>query len=267
METEKTLVLDVNENPKRLRDWVLFAIQHILAMLVACITVPIITGLPIAPTLIAAGIGTICYIFITKQKSPVFLSSSFAYLQPMLSALAVGEISAAGGHNYLALIIGMFLVGFIYCVVGLFIKLVGTRWLNKILPPIIVGPIIMVIGLGLSSSAVSNLTSATGSGQPYNLVALLCGLVALIVTALTSHYGKKMMRLIPFVIGMLSGYLTAAVFTVFGYHLGGIEYLHIVNFEPLISIFRAENFGVASFFNYKLFIPNTSSTLSKKLSG
>ena len=256
METEKTLVLDVNENPKRLRDWILFAIQHILAMLVACITVPIITGLPIAPTLIAAGIGTICYIFITKQKSPVFLSSSFAYLQPMLSALAVGEISAAGGHNYLALIIGMFLVGFIYCVVGLFIKLVGTRWLNKILPPIIVGPIIMVIGLGLSSSAVSNLTSATGSGQPYNLVALLCGLVALIVTALTSHYGKKMMRLIPFVIGMLSGYLTAAVFTVFGYHLGGIEYLHIVNFEPLISIFRAENFGVASFFNYKLFIPN-----------
>ena len=256
METEKTLVLDVNENPKRLRDWILFAIQHILAMLVACITVPIITGLPIAPTLIAAGIGTICYIFITKQKSPVFLSSSFAYLQPMLSALAVGEISAAGGHNYLALIIGMFLVGFIYCVVGLFIKLVGTRWLNKILPPIIVGPIIMVIGLGLSSSAVSNLTSATGSGQPYNLVALLCGLVALIVTALTSHYGKKMMRLIPFVIGMLCGYLTAAVFTVFGYHLGGIEYLHIVNFEPLISIFRAENFGVASFFNYKLFIPN-----------
>ena len=256
METEKTLVLDVNENPKRLRDWILFAIQHILAMLVACITVPIITGLPIAPTLIAAGIGTISYILITKQKSPVFLSSSFAYLQPMLSALAVGEISAAGGHNYLALIIGMFLVGFIYCVVGLFIKLVGTRWLNKVLPPIVIGPIIMVIGLSLSSSAVSNLTSATGSGQPYNLVALLCGIVALIVTALTSHYGKKMMRLIPFVIGMLSGYLTAVVFTVFGYHLGGIEYLHIVNFEPLISIFRAKNFGVASFFNYKLFIPN-----------
>ena len=92
MENETKLVLDVNENPKKIKDWILFAIQHILAMLVACITVPFLTGLPVAPTLISAGIGTLCYILFTKKKSPVFLSSSFAYLAPMSSALAVGLI-------------------------------------------------------------------------------------------------------------------------------------------------------------------------------
>ena len=164
----KDLVLDVDENPKKISAWLLFSIQHILAMLVACITVPLITGLPIAATLIAAGIGTIVYIFITKKKSPVFLSSSFAYLAPMSSALAVGLINNAGGRNYLALILGMFMVGIIYAIVALVIKFVGTAWLNKLLPPIIVGPVIMVIGLSLAGSAVSNITSASGSGDSYN---------------------------------------------------------------------------------------------------
>ena len=135
MDKEKYLELDVNENPKRIKDWILFAIQHILAMLVACITVPVLTGLPIGATLISAGIGTICYILFTKKKSPVFLSSSFAYLAPMSSALAIGLINDAGGKNYLALIIGMFLVGLIYVIVGLVIKFTKTDWLNKLLPP------------------------------------------------------------------------------------------------------------------------------------
>ena len=100
MENETKLVLDVNENPKKIKDWILFAIQHILAMLVACITVPFLTGLPVAPTLISAGIGTLCYILFTKKKSPVFLSSSFAYLAPMSSALAVGLIGEQTGNNY-----------------------------------------------------------------------------------------------------------------------------------------------------------------------
>ena len=132
MDKEKYLELDVNENPKRIKDWILFAIQHILAMLVACITVPVLTGLPIGATLISAGIGTICYILFTKKKSPVFLSSSFAYIAPMSSALAIGLINDAGGNNYLALIIGMFLVGLIYVIVGLVIKFTKTDWLNKL---------------------------------------------------------------------------------------------------------------------------------------
>ena len=107
---EKNLVLDVNESPSKLKDWFLFAIQHVLAMLVACITVPLITGLPIGPTLIAAGIGTLIYVFTTKKKSPVFLSSSFAYLVPMSTALTVGVVTE-GTRHYAAVILGMIMVG------------------------------------------------------------------------------------------------------------------------------------------------------------
>lgn len=256
MENESKLVLDVNENPKKIKDWILFAIQHILAMLVACITVPFLTGLPVAPTLISAGIGTLCYILFTKKKSPVFLSSSFAYLAPMSSALAVGLIGEKTGNNYLALILGMLMVGVVYCLVALIIKFVGTNWLNKLLPPIVVGPIIMVIGLGLAGSAVSNLTTASGSGESYNLIAILCGIIGLIATALSSHYGKKMVALVPFVIGMASGYAAAVLFTLIGYYGFKNSYFNIVDFTPLINIFSADKISIASFFNYKIFVPN-----------
>ena len=256
MEKEKNLVLDVEENPKKVSEWLLFAIQHILAMLVACITVPLLTGLPVAATIISAGIGTICYIVITKFKSPVFLSSSFAYLAPMGSALTIGMIGNATGMNYLALIIGMILVGLVYIIVSIVIKFVGTNWLNKLLPPIIVGPIILVIGLSLAGSAVGNLTCASASGQGYNLIAILCGLIALFVTALSSYYGKgKMASLIPFVIGMGSGYIIAVLFTLFGYIIGKNEYFNIVNFSPLVELF-GDDFSLASIINYKVFIPN-----------
>ena len=256
MENESKLVLDVNENPKKIKDWILFAIQHILAMLVACITVPFLTGLPVAPTLISAGIGTLCYILFTKKKSPVFLSSSFAYLAPMSSALAVGLIGEKTGNNYLALILGMLMVGVVYCLVALIIKFVGTNWLNKLLPPIVVGPIIMVIGLGLAGSAVSNLTTASGSGESYNLIAILCGIIGLIATALSSHYGKKMVALVPFVIGMASGYAAAVLFTLIGYYGFKNSYFNIVDFTPLINIFSVDKISIASFFNYKICVPN-----------
>lgn len=262
---ESKLVLDVEDNPKKVSQWLLFSLQHILAMLVACITVPILTGLPIAATIISAGIGTICYLVITKFKSPVFLSSSFAYIQPMSSALAVGLINKAGGNNYLAIMLGMIFVGIVYVVIGLVIKFVGTKWLNKLLPPVIVGPVIMVIGLGLAGSAISNLTKASAffNSNPfdvfasYNLVAILCGLVAALVTTLASHYGRgKMIGLIPFVIGMCSGYALAVIFTLIGYNACGNEYFNIVDFKAFNDIFGEGNFSFASIFNYNLFIPN-----------
>ena len=256
---EKNLVLDVDESPKRISEWLLFAFQHILAMLVACITVPMITGLPIAATVVSAGIGTIFYLVVTKFKSPVFLSSSFAYLAPMSSALAIGLIGDAAGMNYLAVILGMAFVGLVYVIIAIIIKFVGTSWLNKLLPPIVVGPIIMVIGLSLSGSAINNITSTSGSGQPYNLLALLCGLVAMFVTAITSHFGKgKFISLIPFVVGMGAGYILAVLITLFGYTLGKQEWANIVSFSAFEKIFGAGNFSFASIFNYKLFIPNDS---------
>lgn len=259
MEKSKNLILDVEESPKKIHEWFLFSIQHVLAMLVACITVPLLTGLPIAATIISAGIGTFIYILITKGKSPVFLSSSFAYLSPMSSALSIGLIGKASGMNYLALIIGMTLVGLIYCIFALIIKTVGTKWLNKVLPPIVIGPIIMVIGLSLAGSAISNITSANISNSPlYNWAALSCGLIALFTTALVSHYGKKMAKLIPFVIGMSSGYVFAVILTLIGFYGCGNEYFKIVDFSPFINIFSKENISFASFVNYKLFIPNDS---------
>ena len=256
MDAEKKMILDVEDTPKRKSQWFILAMQHILAMLVACITVPLLTGLPVAATLIAAGVGTICYLLITKMKSPVFLSSSFAYLAPMSSALAIGLIGKATGFNYLALILGMIFVGLVYLIIALVIKFVGTAWLNKLLPPIIVGPVIMVIGLGLASSAVSNITTASGSSQSYNLLALLCGVCALFATALASHYGKKMIKLIPFIVGMGSGYLIALVITLIGYYGCNSDYCHIIDFQPLIDIFSPDKISFASFFNYKLFVPN-----------
>lgn len=260
---EKNLVLDVEENPKKLSHWFLFGIQHVLAMLVACITVPLITGLPIAATLIAAGIGTLFYIFVTKKKSPVFLSSSFAYILPMESALTVGLINNAGGNNYAALIIGMLFVGLVYVAIALVIKFIGTAWLNKLLPPIIVGPVIMVIGLGLSSSAISNLTGVNAGGE-YNLICVLCGLVAMFATAFASHYGRnKMIGLIPFIVGMGSGYIAAILFTVFGSIIGGNSYFAVVDFTPFINMGKGFSSGdageiIAQIFNWKIFKPNDS---------
>ena len=259
----KNLVLDVEENPKSFGLCLVFAVQHILAMLVACITVPLITGLPIAATIIAAGLGTVIYIFCTKKKSPVFLSSSFAYLSPMLTGLCVGGVydvlddGTQVGVNYGALIIGMVSVGLVYAGVALVIKFVGTKWLSKVLPPIVVGPIIMVIGLSLSGSAIQNLTK--GGSLAYNWAAIVCGLVAMLVTALAAHYGKKkFISLIPFVCGMASGYLLALIFTVFGYYIGGEEALRIVDFTPFKNIFSKDTISFATFFNYKVFVPNDS---------
>ena len=119
------LVLDIEQNPSKLSHWFLFAIQHVLAVLVATITVPLlIPGMPIAATMVSAGIGTLFYIFMTKKKSPVFLSSSFAYIAPMSSALAVGGIMNASGQtaNYAALMIGMAMVGLVYVIIALIIS-------------------------------------------------------------------------------------------------------------------------------------------------
>ena len=257
MEKSKNLILDVEESPKKIHEWLLFSIQHVLAMLVACITVPLLTGLPVAATIISAGVGTFIYIVMTKGKSPVFLSSSFAYIAPMSSALAVGLIGGATGMNYLAVIIGMIFVGLIYCIFALIIKKVGTKWLNKILPPIVVGPVIMVIGLSLASSAITNITTAPVSNSAtYNWVALCSGLVALFATAIASHYGKKMIKLIPFIIGMGCGYIFAVLMTLIGYYGCGNSYFNVVDFSAFINIFSPDKISISSFINLNLFIPN-----------
>lgn len=251
------LVLDVHENPKKVSSWILFALQHVLAVLVATITVPLLVpGMPIAATMVSAGIGTLFYIFVTKGKSPVFLSSSFAYIAPMISAIGVSLIGEATGFNYFALMLGMAMVGLIYVIVALLIKKFGTGWLNKVLPPVVAGPVIMVIGLSLAGSAINNLTNVNGGAANYNLIHIACGLIALFVTALAAHFGRKnMIGLIPFILGMGSGYISAVLFTVFGSIIGGNSYFAVVDFSPLVNIFT--NFDFNSIFNYSMFVPNS----------
>ncbi len=256
------MILEVDESPKKISSWIVLAIQHVLAMFVACITVPLIVfngyidvngaslaQTMIAPTIVSAGIGTIIYIILTKMRSPMFLASAFAYISPISAAVALGsqevytEAGELVGHtaNVWALPIGMAFVGIIYIVVALVIKFAGVNWLNKLLPTIVVGPVIMVIGLGLSTSAISNLTAASGNGSGYNLIALLCGLVAMVVTAICAHYGKKTLALIPFVVGMGAGYIAAVLFTLIGYYGCKSDYCHIIDFSPLINLFTTVN--------------------------
>ena len=278
------MILEVDEAPKKASNWIILAIQHVLAMFVACITVPLIvfsgyvnvngTSLAqtlIAPTIVSAGIGTIIYIILTKMKSPMFLASSFAYISPMSAAVSLGSemVYDASGNivgitaNLWALPIGMAFVGLIYIVIAIIIKFAGVNWLNKLLPTIVVGPVVMVIGLGLSTSAISNITTASGNGSSYNLVAILCGLIAMFVTAFCAHYGKKTVSLIPFMIGMGAGYLAALIFTLIGYYACNNETFHIIDLSPIINLFtkvdsatgnRVANITINSFLDVPDFI-------------
>ena len=256
------LILDVDQNPKKAGSWIILAIQHVLAMFVACITVPMLVysgylvqvdgvemslaAAMIAPTLVSAGVGTAFYLLMTKFRSPMFLASSFAYIGPMCSAIA--PLTAGDKPNLWLLPIGMAMVGVVYVVVAILIKFFGVKWLNKLLPPIVIGPVIMVIGLSLAGSAIGNLTT-----DKYNWPAIISGLVAMVVTAVCSHYGKKMIALIPFVIGMLAGYVVALIFTAIGY-AANADYLKVISFEPFINIFGAGNIKFTSFLNYPRFL-------------
>lgn len=259
------MLLEVDENPKKVSQWIILAIQHVLAMFVACITVPLVVfngiyvnvdgvsqslaSVMIAPTLFSAGIGTLFYLVVTKWKSPMFLASSFAYMSAMSEAIKI-DCTQTGQVNLWILPVGMALVGAVYCLVAFLIRIFGVEWLNKLLPPIVIGPVIMVIGLGLATSAVSNLT--TGSDGSYNLVYVVSGLVAMVVTALCAHYGKKTMSLIPFVLGMGAGYIAATIFTLIGYYAAGNEYFHVIDYSPLINLFS--EIKVASFIDYPKFL-------------
>ena len=215
---EKKLILDVHEKPKTLH-WIVLSLQHVLAMFGATVLVPILTGLPISCALVGSGIGTLFYLFVTKGKSPVYLGSSFAYISPIISALAVGVV---GGDtpNYGAVSGGLVMVGIVYTVIALIIKFVGTKWLDKILPPVVIGSVIMVIGLGLAPSAVS-------MASEHVIVALITLATAIIV----STYTKGLLKLIPIFSGIVVGYITSVCFG-------------LVDFTPVLeaSWFELPNF-------------------------
>ncbi len=228
---EKKLVYDIHDRPA-FGQLLVFALQQVLAILAATIAVPTIIGLPtqIPAAILGAGIGTLVYQLFTKFKSPVFLGSSFAFLSSLSMAVAYG---------YCGIILGSVVAGLVYVVIALIIHFVGTNWVDKLMPPVIIGPTVALIGLSLAGAAMGDIVKANASATygSYNLVALLCGLIAFGTIVVCSTQKKyKMARLIPFIIGIAAGYLAATIFTVIGM-LTGSDYLMIVNFQPLVDNF------------------------------
>ncbi len=223
------LIYDVEDKPKG-GQLIVFALQQMLAILAATIAVPVIIGNGLTPAaaMFGAGVGTLVYVAFTKKKSPVFLGSSFAFIGSMAAAFAGGVSMQLG---MLGLIIGAAAAGLVYVVISMLIKAVGVDWLGRLMPPVVIGPTVAIIGLSLAGNAIgdlqkSDVTDAAGS----NYTAIVCGLITLAVTMLCSTFGKKLMRLIPFVLGILAGYAAAAVFTLIG-DAAGIEALKIVDFS------------------------------------
>ena len=216
------LIYNVDTKPKQIGylQMALFSLQQLLAIMAATILVPAIIGRGMSQTaaLFGAGVGTLVYLFLTKFKSPVFLGSSFAFLGSMGAAFAGGVSMSAG---YLGLILGAIMAGLVYVVISIVIKFAGVNWINKLMPIVVIGPTVALIGLSLAGTAVSNLTQG-GVVNKYGMtvtspyVALICGLVTLFATIAASVYGKKMAKMIPFIIGIAAGYIVATLFTVVG---------------------------------------------------
>ncbi len=244
--SKNQLVYDVNDKPAFGKNLV-FAFQQVLAIMAATIAVPTIIGLPtqIPAAILGAGLGTIVYLLFTKFKSPVIISSSFAFLSSLSTALCFG---------YCGVILGGILAGLVYVVLAIIIKFAGSKWVSKLMPPVIIGPTVALIGLSLAGSAMGDITKASGAtvNASYNLVALFCGLVTLITICICSTQKKfKMGRLIPFILGIGAGYAVAAFFSIFGYCFN-VEYLKIVNWQPLVDNFVKDGSftGVTAFLNY-----------------
>ena len=227
------LIYKVEDKPK-FGSRLVFAFQQLLAIMAATIAVPAVVGNGMDPAaaLFGAGVGTIVYLLFTKGKSPVFLGSSFAFIPSMAAAFA-GAVSMQAG--YLGLIIGAAFAALVYAIISLIVKLVGVKWIDKLMPAVVIGPTVSIIGLGLAGNAVGDLTNKTTDAfvsYPY----VVCGLVTLIVTMLCSVYSKKIGKLIPFIIGIIAGYAVASGFTVFG-NMNGNDALKLVDFSGMTSLY------------------------------
>jgi len=245
------LVYHIQDKPK-FHQMLIFALQQVLAILAATIAVPAIigNGMSQSAALFGAGVGTLVYQSFTRFKSPVYLGSSFAFLGSMGAAFA-GAASVSAGH--VGLIIGAVLAGLVYVVIAALVKYVGVQWIDRLMPPAVIGPTVAIIGLSLAGNAIGDMgkgkvmveqvsqviqdgqiveqVSLVSGCSPY--AALICGLLTLFSVITFSVYGKKMMKLIPFILGILVGYVAAAIFTVVGIATDNVA-LQIIDF----SVFR-----------------------------
>ena len=240
---EKKLLLDVNEKPDIVK-WIVLAIQHVFAMFGATILVPILVNstageevLTIPVALVTSGIGTLIYILCTKGKSPVFLGSSFAFIAPLAAAYLKGGISGA--------MTGIMVIGLIYVVFATIIHFIGKNWINKLLPHIVIGPMIMIIGLGLAPNAISQIGLGTESQIEWK--GIIVALITFLTTAIIMVRGKGFLKIVPFLVGIVTGYVASIC-------------LGLVDFTPVAeaAFFSMPNF-IIPFVDY---VPSFSALLT-----
>ncbi len=250
------LYYDIKDKPK-FPQLVVFAIQQLLAIMAATIAVPTIinsemgTDMSMSAALFGAGVGTLIYQLCTKFRSPVFLGSSFAFIGSMCAAFAGATASVQLG--YLGLLIGAAFAGLVYVVIAIVVKLVGVGWINKLMPTVVIGPTVALIGLSLAGAAVKDVFSygPQDSNDSFIMttniwVSFVCALVTLFVVVLCSTYGKKMAKLIPFIIGILAGYAVALGFTLIGKATGNAD-LMVIDFAPFKALVE-DGIGIKTFF-------------------
>ena len=267
------LVYDIADKPP-IKKNLIYAFQQLLAIMAATLLVPILVNVNSGASymsqpaaLLGAGVGTLFYLFMTKKKSPVFLGSSFAFISPLAHAVAFG---------YLGIFLGAVFAGLVYVVIALIIKKTGSAWVNKLLPPVVIGPTVALIGLSLCGSAVNNIANLNGdrsfvklvegftgtitaenlaeateigSYTGYSLISILVGLIAFFITVWASVKGSKGMKMIPFIIGILGAYAIALVITL----IGGMDQnsaLHLVKLEAFnnVQVFSVPEFTFLGMF-------------------
>lgn len=246
------LIYDIGDRPKFSKT-LIFAFQQMIAIMAATLLVPILmstfamsdgkTTLSFDPAaaLFGAGIGTLVYILCTKRKSPVFLGSSFTFLGAYASVIGMN-------YGYWGVLIGIAFAGLVYVVLALIIKLVGSNWVNKLMPAVIIGPIVTLIGLSLSGTATSWMSG--NGGESYSLLTILIGAVTFLTIVLVSVKGSKTLRLIPFIIGVGAGYALALILTLIGI-AADVPSLQILSFDAFKEAFVP--FGVTSIVDYPKF--------------
>ena len=231
------MIYQVDDQPK-FGARLIFALQQLLAIMTATLVVPVIIGNGMSPAaaLFGAGVGTLVYVLFTKKKSPVFLGSSFAFLGSMAAAFA-GAASMEIG--YAGLIFGALFAGLVYVLIAIIVKVAGVNWIDKLMPPAVIGSTVAIIGLSLAGNAIGDILKGSvvvdGVAVASPLITVLCGVITLFVTIISSTYGKKYGRLIPFIFGILAGYAACGIFTIIGYQCN-VDALKILNVEPFKAL-------------------------------
>ena len=197
---EKQLLIGINERPKSVWKWIVLSLQHVFAMFGATVLVPILTGLDASVALVASGVGTLIYILCTKGKVPVYLGSSFAY---------IAAISVAGSVNgFSSAYVGLMAVGIVYVIVALIIRFLGKDWIEKLLPPVVIGPVIIIIGLSLAPISIASAGFDGSAGWATPIVAIITFLTVVAI----SIFAKGFFKIVPFICAIIVGYIAAVAF-------------------------------------------------------